>query len=123
MPVIEKPNIPIKQPTETVISYGDSIILHVEVAEIPNGGYVEWTSSNNNFDVEVSADGSACTITPKSSGDTTFTATVYDKNGKAVSSDEQIMTSKAGFFDKIIAFFKGIFGLNKTYPNVFKGIF
>mgnify|MGYP003290300841 CR=1 FL=1 len=119
MPVIEKPSIAIKQPTETVISYGDSIILHVDVAKIPNGGYVEWTASNNNFDVEVSEDCLTCKITPKSSGDTTFTATVYDKNGKAISSYEQVMSSKAGLFDKIIAFFKKLFGLTKIFLQTF----
>ena len=34
---------------------------------------------------------------------------VYDANGNEVCRDEQIMTSKAGFFQKIIAFFKRIF--------------
>ena len=123
MPVIEKPNIAIKQPTETVISYGDSIILHVDAAEIPNGGYVEWTASNGNFETEVSADGTTCKITPKTSGDTTFTATVYDAEGKIISSDEQTMTSKANFFDRLIAFFKKIFGLTKVFPQVFKDVF
>ena len=31
--------------------------------------------------------------------------------------DTQDMTSKAGFFQKIIAFFKKLFGLTKTYPE------
>ena len=122
MPVIEKTNIAIKQPTETVISYGDSIILHVDSSNIPVGGYVEWTVSNSNFETEVSADGTTCKITPKTSGDTTFTATVYDAEGKIISSDEQTMTSKANFFDRLIAFFKKIFGLTKVFPQVFKGI-
>jgi len=123
MPVIEKPNIAIKQPTETVISYGDSIILHVDSSNIPVGGYVEWTASNSNFETEISVDGTTCKITPKTSGDTTFTATVYDAEGKIISSDEQTMTSKANFFDRLIAFFKKIFGLTKVFPQVFKDVF
>lgn len=110
-------------PTQTSISYGDSMILHVDASKIPMGGYVEWTASNDNFEiVEVSADGTTCKITPKKSGDTTFTATIYDAERNAIATDEQEMTSKAGFFDKIIAFFKKLFGLTKTYENVFKGI-
>ena len=107
-------------PTQTTIKYGDSIVLHVDESKIPAGGYVEWTSSNGNFDMDVSADGKTCTITPEKSGETTFTATVYDANGNVISSDEQKMTSKAGFFDKVIAFFKKLFGLTKVIPDVFK---
>ena len=123
MPVIEKPYLEIRQPTETVISYGDSIILHADATEIPANGYIEWSASNGNFDMKVSADGSTCTISPKKSGDTTFTATIYDAEGNIVSSDEQVMTSKAGFFDKIIAFFKKLFGLTKTIPEAIKVIY
>jgi hypothetical protein len=66
--------------------------------------------------------GSNCIVTPSSSGGTVFTATVYDKNGKVLCFDEQEMTSNAGFFQKIIAFFKKIFGLAKTIPEIYKGI-
>lgn len=118
----EKPSVSIMQPTETVISYGDSIILHADATKIPAGGYVEWTASNSNFEMEISADGTTCKITPKTSGDTTFTATVYDAKGKVISSDEQTMTSKANFFDRLIAFFKKLFSLTKVIPQVFKGI-
>ena len=109
----------IRNPSTTTISYGDSIILHADIdGELPAGYTVEWTASNGNFSYK--ADGATCEITPEKSGDTTFTATIYDSEDNPVSTDELTMTSKAGFFDKIIAFFKGIFGLNKTYPNVFK---
>lgn len=122
-PVIVASEIKIKQPSETVISYGDSIVLHANVPEIPEGGYILWTASNGNFDYTVSDDGKTCTITPSKSGDTTFTVTVYDANGNAVCKDEQVMTSKAGLFQKIIAFFKKLFGLTKTIPELYKGIF
>lgn len=110
----------VSAPSQSTINYGDSIILHVDPAKIPTGGYVEWYPSNGNFGYTVSADGTTCTITPQKSGDTIFTATIYDAYGNAVSSDEQVMTSKAGFFQKIIAFFKKLFGLTKTYPDIFK---
>ncbi|MGN0547510.1 MAG: leucine-rich repeat domain-containing protein [Acutalibacteraceae bacterium] len=113
----------VKKPSTSSISYGDSIILHVDSSIIPEGGYVEWAANNGNFDMSVSADGTTCKISPKSSGKTVFTATVYDKNGNIISSDTQEMTAKAGFFDKIVAFFKKIFGMTKTIPEAFKGIF
>ena len=72
--------------------------------------------------MSVSADGSTCKVSPKSNGKTVFTATVYDKDGNIISSDTQEMTSKAGLWQKIVAFFKKIFGLTKTFPEAFKGI-
>lgn len=110
----------VSNPTESKISYGDSIVLHLDPSKIPEGGYVEWYPSNGNFSYSVSADGTTCTITPSKSGDTIFTALVYDAEGNVVSADTQEMTSKAGFFDKIIAFFKKLFGLTKTIPQAIK---
>lgn len=108
-------------PSTTTISYGDSIILHVDASKIPEGGYVEWTTDNANFTItKTSADGKTCTVTPSVSGETTFTATVYDADGNAVGTDTQTMTAKAGFFQKIIAFFKKLFGLTKIIPEAFR---
>ncbi|MBQ7122162.1 MAG: hypothetical protein IJO03_07895 [Clostridia bacterium] len=70
-----------------------------------------------------SNDGMTCKITPKSSGDTTITMKVVSADGEVIAEDTQKMTSKAGFFDKLIAFFKKLFGLTKTIPQVFKRIF
>lgn len=121
MTIVNKSDITgvvIKSPSTTTISYGDSIILHADLTQtLPSDWLIKWESSNGNFDMRVSEDGTTCKISPNSSGDATFTATVYDADGNAISSDEQTMTSKAGFFDKIIAFFKGLFGLTKTIPQ------
>ncbi len=111
----------IRTPSVTKINYGDSIVLHADLGNVPITGLkVTWEANNDNFEiVSVSEDGRECVITPKKSGDTTFTATV--KIGTlAFSTDTQVMTSKAGFFQKIIAFFKNLFGLAKTIPEAFK---
>ncbi len=106
----------IKTPSTDVISYGDSIVLHAEV-NLPEGAKVIWKADNSNFEYETSADGMTCTITPVAKGDTVFTAYAVDKDGKEISfADTQSMTSKAGILQKIIAFFKKIFGLNKIIP-------
>ena len=109
-------------PSETIISYGDSIVLHVDPAKIPEGGNVKWYANNGNFEYSVSSFGTTCTITPEKSGDTTFTAIVYDAQGNIVSADNQEMTSKAGFFDKFVAFFRKLFGLTQTIPEAIKYI-
>ena len=72
---------------------------------------------------KLSADGTSCTITPDKNGDTSFAVVVRDAEGKTIFADIQVMTSKAGFFDKIIAFFKKLFGLTKTIPEAVKVIY
>ena len=107
----------VAEPSQAKISYGDSIVLHVDSAKIPEGGKVQWYLSNGNFSHTISSDGTTCTITPAKSGDTTVTAIVCDAEGNVVSADKQAMTSQAGFIDKIIAFFKKLFGLTKVYDQ------
>ncbi len=106
------------KPSVDEIKYGDAIVLHVDPAMIPDGGYVEWNASNESFTYEVSDNGKACKAKPAQSGETVFTATIYDAEGNAVGYDTQILTAKAGFFQKIIAFFKSLFGLNKIYDEI-----
>ncbi len=102
----------INAPSKTTVNYIDSITLTVDASKIPEGGYVVWNVDNFNF-IPVE-DGNDLHITSFSSGDTTFTATVYDAEGNAVGTDTQVVNSKAGFFQKIIAFFKILFGLAKA---------
>lgn len=122
IPEVPKTIATIPAPSTTTINYGDSIWLHANIeGDLPAGARIIWTPSNNNFEiVEVSADGLSCKITPKSSGTITFTVSVVDADEKVLSTDTQDMTAKAEFFQKIIAFFKKLFGLNKTIPNVLK---
>lgn len=90
---------------------------------MPEGAYIVWSESNGNFDMSVSDDGLTCKISPRANGKTTFTVIVYDKDGKVISSGTQIMTANAGLWQRIVAFFKNIFGLTKTIPQIFKGVF
>lgn len=116
--------VKMKTPSQTSINYGDSIVLHAEVKNLPEGAELVWSANNENFKiVSTSVDGLSCTVTPQTSGDTLFTVTVIDKDGNELGNDEQRMTSKAGFFQKIIAFFKKLFGLTKIIPEAVKNIF
>ena len=118
---INKTELSINFPSTEVVSYGDSIILHANIeSKLPEGAKIVWTADNTNFTYKASADGTTCTITPSATGDTVFTATIVDADGNEISSDTQVMTAKAGFFQKIIAFFKKLFGLTKVIPEVFK---
>lgn len=107
----------VQTPSESTINYGDSIVLYVDKARIPQDGYVVWIANNENFnyvDCSVDGTGSKIKITPQKSGTTVFVATVVDAEGNEILRDEQIMTSKAGLFQKFLAFFKRIFGLTKN---------
>ncbi len=113
----------IRKPSITTIKYGDAIILHADLSKpLPKGAYIKWTADNGNFSYTASKDGSTCQITPSKTGNTTFTATVYDSSGNEIQSDTQTMTSKAGFFQKIGAFFRKLFKLTKVYPELFRHI-
>ena len=112
---MEFPTLSICKPSTTTINYGDAIILHAELdGTLSEGERIEWTADNVNFKYSPSADGFTCKISPKSSGKTTFTATIYDRYGNVICYDTQKMTAKAGLWQKIIAFFKKLFGLTKT---------
>lgn len=109
----------IRVPSRTEIKYGDAIYLHADITgTLPAGAKVMWVASNGNFNMEVSEDTLSCKISPNAKGVTTFSAVVVDENDNPISPvDTQDMNSKAGIFQKIIAFFKKLFGLTKVYPQ------
>ncbi|MGN0572693.1 MAG: hypothetical protein ACI4IX_02020, partial [Acutalibacteraceae bacterium] len=122
-PPTEVCDIAISKPSETSIEYGDSIILHMEIkGALPEGAYIEWSESNGNFDMNVSNDGMTCKITPRSSGKTVFRVTAYDEDGNVIGYASQEMTAKADLWQKIVAFFKKIFGLTRTIPAFYKEV-
>lgn len=98
------------QPAESEVNYGNSIVLNSGISgTLPEGAYIVWTASNENFDMEVSEDGKTCTVTSVESGETTFTATVYDANGNVIEETTQTITSNAGVMEQIADFFGKIF--------------
>ncbi len=99
------------------ISYGDSLILRTEYeAPLPEDWVIVWSSNNTKFNVlGYSEDYSACLITPAASGETVFTATVYDAQENVIATDSITIKSDAGFFAKLIGFFKKLFKLTKVY--------
>ena len=104
----------IKKPSATSIKHKCGIVLHVNQTKTPpSGAKYQWTANNENFKVETSADGKSCTIVSDKNGDTTFTVKLISSSGAVLDTETITMTSKAGFFDKIGSFFRGIFGGNK----------
>ena len=117
-PVVSDFSVEIINPSEKEITYGDSIILHADiVGTLPKGYSIQWTADNSNFDIVIAEDGKTCKITSKANGSTVISVRVVDSEGKTIAESAQTMVSKAGFFDKIIAFFKKMFGLLKIYQQ------
>lgn len=107
-----------RSPSETTIRYKDGIVLHADTLKaLPSGSRIVWTASNNNFKITESSDGKSLTVVSNSNGDTTFTATLYSSKNVVLDSVSVELTSKAGFFDKIGGFFRGLFGLTKIYAE------
>ncbi len=108
-----------RTPSQKTIRYKDGIVLHADaIKSLPSGSKVVWTSSNGNFKTSASGDkGENLTIISNSNGSTVFTATLYSSSGAKLDSVTVEMTSKAGFFDKIGGFFRGLFGMTKIYAE------
>ena len=114
----------INTPSTTTVSYGFTLNLHANVTDLPEGARVVWSMDGSGFELIPSADGMTCGVKSVSKGSATITAKVVDKNGNAVKdangneiTASQKLTSKAGFFQKLVAFFKKLFGSNMVIPS------
>ena len=122
--IISYPTISINTPSVTTVSYGFTLNLHANVTDLPEGARVVWSMDGSGFELIPSADGMTCGVKSVSKGSATITAKVVDKNGNAVKdangneiTASQQLTSKAGFFQKLAAFFKKLFGSNMVIPS------
>ena len=113
----------IKSPSTTTVSYGFTLNLHANVTDLPEGARIVWSMDGSGFELIPSSDGMTCGAKSVSKGSATITAKVVDKNGNAVKdangneiTASQQLTSKAGFFQKLVAFFKKLFGSNMIIP-------
>ncbi len=114
----------INTPSVTTVSYGFTLNLHANVTDLPEGARIVWSMDGSGFELIPSADGMTCGVKSVSKGSATITAKVIDKNGNAVKdangneiTASQKLTSKAGFFQKLAAFFKKLFGSNMVIPS------
>ena len=117
------PKLSIRTPSTTTVSYGFTLNLHANVTDLPEGARVVWSMDGSGFELIPSADGMTCGVKSVSKGSATITAKVVDKTGNAVKdangneiTASQQLTSKAGFFQKLAAFFKRLFGSNMVIP-------
>lgn len=112
-------NIDIRTPSTTTVKYGYTLVLHLsDKTKIPDGTHVSWKYEGTGFKVEDKGD--ECYVTVTGKGNVTVTAVlckdgtneaVKDSDGNPVS-DSVTLTGKAGFFQKLVYFFKNLFGAN-----------
>lgn len=117
----ELPEIKINRTSTTVINYGETLVLQLEEIEIPEGYNFEWFVEGAGVSTAVSEDGLECRVTSIANGNAAISVRLVDEDGKALSdadgeaiSDEVIITSKAGFWQKFVSFFKNLFGINRV---------
>ena len=113
-------------PGSRTINFGETLRLTANTANMPDGAYVKWYVEGSGVSMSQNAENSTCEITSTGNGTVTVTAKVVDKNGNPLSnesgeiSDSQKVTSKAGIWQKIVSFFKNLFGMNRTIIQIFK---
>lgn len=117
---VELPEIKIRQTSTATINYGDTLVLILEETEIPDGYAVAWFVDGVGTATTVSENGTECRVTSVSNGKPIISVKLVDESGETVTDadgeeifDEITLTSKAGFFQKLISFFKNLFGLNR----------
>lgn len=110
-------------PGETTLNYGETLKLTgmvlfngelVETDGAIRAGVFQWTTDSSA--VELVSHGEVCEVKAVKSGTAKITFSIVDENGDRLfdSTDSQIITVKAGFFQKLISFFKDLFGMDRT---------
>ena len=113
-------SIKIEKPSVEKINYGDTLILHASAASLPEGVYYEWSVEGTGVEIAPSESGETCAVTSTGNGDVVVSVKLVDADGEDII-DEQgdsfeasvKLTSKAGFFQKLISFFKNLFGSDR----------
>ncbi|MBQ2973679.1 MAG: leucine-rich repeat protein [Clostridia bacterium] len=109
----------IKKPSTSTVKYGETLILHADFESIPEGATIEWSVEGKGVTIVPSEDGKTCAVTSTSTGDVTVTAKYTDADGIEHVSEQEIK-SNASFWQKIVSFFKNLFGINRIIEQVIK---
>lgn len=106
----------------STLNYGDTLRLTAtllfdgEPAEedAMEGLAFKWTTDSGA--VKLTTYGDSCEVEAVKAGTATVTVVLVDEDGNEYTefSDSQTITVKAGFFEKLISFFKDLFGMDRT---------
>lgn len=99
-------------PGTKTIKYGEKLRLTAETANMPDGAKIYWY-----VDGAKKGEGTTFEVSP-TSGSVEVTVKIVDRNGnpyaESETSESQRVAVDSGFFQKIISFFKNLFGMNRT---------
>lgn len=99
-------------PSSRTINYGETLRLTAVTTNMPADAKLYWY-----VDGVKKGEGTTFEVSPES-GSVEVTVKVVDVNGNSYSnaeiSDSQKVSVNSGFFQKIISFFKNLFGMNRT---------
>ncbi len=114
-------DLKLRQPSVDTLKYGDTLILHTETSQLPNNIHFKWSASNDCVSISPDETGRNCRITPSKSGDTVISVTLINEKGQEIMDENGIvksasvnLTSKTGFFWRIISFFKNLFTIERV---------
>lgn len=107
-------------PSSATLNYGDTlkltatILLDGKPADDVESAVYKWTADSGA--VKLTPFGDSCEIEAVKTGTATVTVVLVAEDGTELTtfSDSQEITVKAGFFERIISFFKDMFGINRT---------
>ena len=109
----------ILEPSVSVVKYGETLILRTNLTSISENEKIEWSVEGEGVTIVPSEDGLTCAVTSTSTGDVTITAKYTDANGVEHVSEQEI-ESNASFWQKIVSFFKNLFGISRIIEQVVK---
>lgn len=114
-PVVNVTALTLDQSSITV-GYGKTAVINAVVAPAnATDKQVTWRSSNTSLvSVSASSDGSSCTVKGVGKGTATITATAQD--GTVIATCK--VTATMTFFQRIIAFFRSLFGLSNSLMSL-----
>ena len=111
----------IVKPSTEKIKYGYTLELSADTSVVPEGTHIMWSIDGKGFEMSVSEDGIICSLESVAKGKATVTAKIVNTDGNTVTDSDgnelvatQNLTSKAGIFRKVAAFFKKLFKSNMT---------
>lgn len=115
------PEISIKNnPGVKTINFGETLRLTAEAKNVPEGAKILWY-----VDGEKCGEGATFDVSPESG--VTVTVKLVDASGKIITdekggeiSDWQTVNVKSGFWQKLISFFKNLFGISRLVVQSIK---
>ena len=118
IPKLSLPTIKIQTPSTTKIRYGETLDLHLNLKDIPEGVEVQWSASSDCVKTESRDGGLKFSVTSEKTGDVTITVKLVDKDGNVLRESEALtLRSKAGFFQKLRYWFGKLFGKSFIIPQ------